>query len=90
MIDGLKTNLLGQPAIKAMDLVSRVDATIDSKSLIIDTFPSVFQGLCDLGEEYEIHVRLKPGATPHALFTPRHVPLPLRLRFKKSLAEWNP
>ena len=88
MIDGLQMNLLGLPAIKAIDLVSQVDATIDSKSLIINTFPSFFQGLGDLREEYEI--LLKPGATAHALFTPRHVPLPLRLRFKKSLAEWNP
>ena len=83
VIDGLKTNLLGLPAIKAMDLVSRVDATIDSKSLIIDNFPSVFQGLGNLGEEYEI--RLKPGASPHALFTPRHVPLPLRSKVQEEL-----
>ena len=53
VIDDLKTNLLGLPAIKALDLVSRVEATIDSKSLIIDKFPSVFQGLGNLGEEYE-------------------------------------
>ena len=83
MIDGLKTNLLGLPAIKAMDLVSRVDATIDSKSLIIDNFPSVFQGLGNLGEEYKI--RLKPGASPHALFTPRHVPLPLQSKVQEEL-----
>lgn len=46
-------------------------------------FPSVFQGLGNLGEEFEIH--LKPGATPHSLFTPRHVPLPLRPRVKEEL-----
>ena len=74
---------LGTTCIKAIDLVSRVDATIDSKSLIINTFPSFFQGVGDLREEYKI--RLKPGATAHALFTPRHVPLPLRSKIQKEL-----
>ena len=36
-----------------------------------------------LGEEHDI--RLKPGATPHALFTPRHVPLPLRSKVQEEL-----
>ncbi len=39
-------------------------------------FPSVFSGLGNLGEEYEIPLR--PEAKPHSLFTPRRVPLPLR------------
>ena len=36
-----------------------------------------------MGEEYEI--RLKPGAVPHCLFTPRQVPLPLRPKVKEEL-----
>ena len=46
-------------------------------------FPSVFQGLGNLGEEYEIC--LQPDATPHSLFAPRHVPLPLRPKVKTEL-----
>jgi len=47
-------------------------------------FPKVFEGLGNLGEEFEI--KLKPNATPYALFTPRHVPLPLRPKVEEELA----
>ena len=50
--------------------------TENTKADILKQFPKVSQGLSNLGEEYEIH--LKPGAAPYSLFTPRHVPLPLR------------
>ena len=65
----LKMNLLGLPAITALRLAVRIDSTVKER------FPSVFQGLGNLGEEYEIH--LKEGANPYSLFTPRHVPIPL-------------
>ena len=48
-------------------------------------YPSLFQGLRNLVEEYDIH--LKAGATPHCLFTPRPVPLPLRPKVKDD--EWS-
>ena len=38
-------------------------------------FPKVFQGLGTLAGEYEI--RLHPDSKPLAIFTPRHIPLPL-------------
>ena len=38
-------------------------------------FPPLFQGLGHLGEEYVI--RLRDGIKPHAVFTPRNVPIPL-------------
>ena len=46
-------------------------------------FPSVFSGLGNLGEEYEIPLR--PEANPHSLFTPRRVPLPLRPKVEEEL-----
>ena len=46
-------------------------------------YPSIFQGLGNLGKEFEIH--LKPGAVPLSLFTPRHVPLPLRPKVQDEL-----
>ena len=42
----------------------------------------MFQGLGNLGE-----IRLKPGATMFALYTPRRVPLPLREKVSLELQE---
>jgi len=46
-------------------------------------YPTVFQGLGNLGEEYTI--KTKPGAKPYALFTPQNIPLPLRPKVKQEL-----
>ena len=79
VIEGLKTNLLGLPAITALQLLVRVDAT-SMETSVFERYPSVFSGLGNLGDEYEI--QLKPDAKPYALHTPRSVPLPLPLRDK--------
>ena len=50
---------------------------------VIDKFLSLFQGLGSFGEEYTI--KLKDGATPFAIFTPRYVPVPLHTRVKQEL-----
>jgi hypothetical protein len=85
VVRGLKTNLLGLPAIIALGLAKRVDTvtTMKTPSHIQKQFPLLFQGLGNLGGEYEIH--LKSGAIPCSLFTPRHVPLPLRPKVKEEL-----
>ena len=85
MVKGLKTNLLGLPAITALGLAVRVDATTGAnpKTEILAKFPGVFHGLGNLGEEYEIY--LKPDARPYSLFTPRHVPLQLRRKVREEL-----
>ncbi len=44
--------------------------------MVIQKYPSVFQGLGNLGEEYEI--KLKGGAKPYSLMAPRHIALPLK------------
>ena len=74
VVEGLKNNLLGLPAITALHLAARVD-TSSSETDIYRCFPKVFKGLGNLRDEFVI--KLKPDATPHVLFTPRHVPLPL-------------
>jgi len=43
----------------------------------------LFQGLGSYGDEYTI--TLKEGAKPHAIFTPRHVPMPIRTKVKDEL-----
>ena len=89
VVKDLKSNLLGLPAITALKLAARLDGTSSSTTplttlTIHNQFPKLFQGLGNLGEEYEI--KLKPDAKPFALFTPRRVPLPLR---GKVTAELN-
>ena len=43
----------------------------------------MFQGLGCLGEEYTI--KLKEGAEPYSLFSPRNVPIPLRGKVEEEL-----
>jgi len=66
VIKDLKSNLLGLPAITALNLAPRLDHT--HTSLVEDSFPTVFNGLGNLGEPYTI--KLKDDAVPYALFTP--------------------
>ena len=66
VIQGLKNNLLGLPAIKTLHLAIRVDAMEMDKAMpneIKQKFSMLFQGLGNLGEEFTI--RLKPNATPY-------------------------
>ncbi len=88
VVDGLKTNLLGLPAISALNLAVRLDATVegpyDTQATVIQKYPSVFLGLGNLGEEYEI--KLKKGAKPYSLMAPRHIALPLKPKVKKELS----
>ena len=95
VVEGLRSNFLGLPAIKALNLAVRLDETTSdeatsettctplSSSYIHQRFKKLFQGLGNLGDEY--HIQLKPGATPFALYTPRRVPLPLREKVSNEL-----
>ena len=83
IVQGLKSGLLGLPAIAALNLAVQVDTTTRDTELK-EKFPTVFHGLGNLREAYEI--KLKPDAKPRALFEPRRVPLPLR---NKVLEELN-
>ena len=82
-------NLLGLPAITALHLAARmksVNTQITEETtaeLFKRKFPKAFQGLGNFGKEYEI--KLQPDSKPHALFTPRHVPLPLCPKVIKEL-----
>ena len=90
VVEGLKTNLLGLPSISALNLAVRVDSNCtdppsepETEQTVCRKFPKVFQGLGNLGKEY--HIQLQPDSQPHALFTPRRVPLPLRQKVTKEL-----
>ena len=45
--------------------------------------PEVFTGLGTFGERYDI--KLKDDATPHSLYAPRGIPMPLRDQVKEEL-----
>ena len=61
VIKNLKHNLLGLPAITALHLAARLDSTYTA--MVQNRFPSVFQGLGNLGEPY-IH-----NQTPTELYS---------------------
>ena len=82
VVQGLKMNLLGLPAITALQLAHRIQATSTDVS-IPDQFLNVFQGLGNFGDPYKI--KLREGAKPYALHTPRHIPIPLRQQVKEEL-----
>ena len=89
VVNNLKTNLLGLPEITALHLAARMESvniqtTAETTAeLIKRKFPKAFQGLGNLGKEYEI--KLQNDSKPHVLFTPRHVPLPLRPKVAEEL-----
>lgn len=83
VVRGLKTNLLGLPAITSLRLLQRINATHADEMDIRERFSKVFKGLGTLGEEYQI--QLREGAKPYALYTPRNVPIPLRGKVQEEL-----
>ncbi len=79
VIRGLKNNLLGLPAIRELQLLSKVEETNSSEgeeAQVKERFGKLFQGLGSFGEEYTI--KMRDDNHPHALFTPRNVPIPLQ------------
>ena len=81
VIQGLQKPLLGQPAITALQILKRVGAVKGVRPE--EQFPQLFTGLGKLNDEYTI--RLKEGAHPFALNTPRRVPVPLMESVKSEL-----
>jgi transposase InsO family protein len=75
--------LLGRPAIDALSILRTVDA-ISTLDDVKGMFPELFTGLgCMSGSPYKI--RLSDSAKPHAIYTPRRVPLALLPQLKAEL-----
>eukprot|EP00731_Ephydatia_muelleri_P028828 Em0020g472a len=85
VVKGLKTNLLGLPALRALKLIARVDSVEQYEDTIRQKYPKLFTGLGNMGVEYSI--KLRPNAKPYALSTPRNIPLPLRSKVKEELTK---
>lgn len=85
VVMGLRSNLLGHPAIVALNLAARLDENTKPTVKFMEKFPKVFTGLRSFKEAYKI--KLKPNVTPLALYTPQHVPLPLRPKVSEELSK---
>ena len=79
----LNRPLLGRPVIEALQLAQQVHGVQNVPVNPIQHFPSLFHGLGMLKGQYSI--KLKEGATPYALTTPRRVPIPLIKSVKVEL-----
>ena len=82
IIKDLKSDLLGLPAIKELELLLNVCSVENGKD-IISQYPSLFTGLGTFACEYTI--KLKPNSQPFALNAPRNIPLPLRSKVQCEL-----
>ena len=80
VVQGLKNNLLGFPAIQNLCLIKQADS-VSATDSIKQQFTNVFKGLGTLVEEYRI--KFKGNAAPYS--TPRNVPLSLREKVKEEL-----
>ena len=80
VIRHLQNNLLGLSAVKALEVISGINAIEQD---IPDQYPALFSGLGNFKGEYTI--KLKPEAKPFSLFTPRNVPLPLHEKARLEL-----
>ena len=83
VIQGLKTPLVGRPAISSLNLVARVTLIQGDQEAITKRFPELFEGLGQMTGEY--HIKLQPHTTPFSLTTPRRIAIPLRPRVKEEL-----
>ena len=84
VVRGLRRDLMGLPAITSLNLARQIGQTI-AKTDFKQRFPKVFSGLGNLGDEYCI--KLRDGAVPYSLFTPRNVDIPLRDKVHKELEQ---
>ena len=81
VIIGATNNLLGRNEISDLNIIN-VISQIQCES-ITDKFPTIFEGLGTVGEDFEI--KLNPGGCPHKLSVPRRVPIGLRHKVKEEL-----
>lgn len=86
VVDGLSKCLLGQPAIEALGLVSRVQNITGGAQSKVTQNPiePLFEGLGKLEGPYTIV--LEENAQPHAISTHRRVPIPLMPAVQEELS----
>jgi len=83
VVKDLKINLLGLPAITALNLIAKSPTHLQFQRGNHQAIPKVFHGLGTLGKEYKIP--LKPTFKPYALHTARRVPISLRKEVEREI-----
>ena len=83
VVQNLRRQLLGRPAIDALGLAVRVGAIFDEGMSPVQLFPQLFEGLGELKGEYTI--QLRPDSKPYALSVPRRVAVPLMGKVRDEL-----
>ncbi|UYV66085.1 hypothetical protein LAZ67_4000114 [Cordylochernes scorpioides] len=84
VIRRLSEPLLSHRACELLNLARRFEV-VATRINPIKEFPEVFEGLEQIGNPYEI--KLKPGAKPYPVHTPRRVTIPLMEKLKTRLEE---
>ena len=85
VVKDLRSNLLGLPAILALNLVTRVtEVSEDYSSIVQKKYPRVFTGLGTMQGVYTI--KLHANAQPRAIYVARNVPIPLREKVHVELS----
>ena len=82
VVSGLKSNMLGLPAIKSLQLLQKIYSVSSLQQNIRERFPKVFSGLGILGDPYTI--KLKEGAKPYASYAPRNIPFAYMTKSEQS------
>ncbi|XP_060798261.1 uncharacterized protein K02A2.6-like [Neoarius graeffei] len=82
VVKHLHAALLGRPAISKLELVAWLDSI--SIETLKTSYPKLCSGLGEVRQPYAI--RLKPGAEPFSLKTPRRIPLLLMGKVKQELS----
>lgn len=82
LVKNQKNALLGKPAIRAFNLLRRVNR-VKTENLPEHRYADRFKGLGDMKREYKIVLR--KNAQPFAIKVPRKIPLPLLEPTEKAL-----
>lgn len=83
VVNNLHRPLLGRPAIEQLHILARINTVEQPGQSVVQTFSRLFTGLGKIDGEYTI--RLKDGAKPFSLSTPRRVPIPLMKAVRNEL-----
>ena len=83
VVRNLRRQLLGRPAIEALELAVRVGAIFDEGATPVQMFPQLFEGLGKLEGKYAI--KLRPDSKPFAISVPRRVAVPLMGKVREEL-----
>ena len=88
VVNRLRTNLLGLPAILALKLVAKLDETVEALlHTIVEKYPTLFQGLGSMGDPYDIQYNQRHSPMlflPHGAFLYHCVS-----RSSRSWSEWS-